>query len=70
MAVRYELTCSSAGRSDSKTVNDVVKTALKENDEVLTLLSLKTGGLYVGVVELTLEHTIDILNLLLLFELD
>ena len=65
----YELTCCCSGRSNAKTIYYIVETALEEEDEVLTLLSAEAAGLGVGVVELTLEHTIHILNLLLLFEL-
>ena len=65
----HELAGSCAGRSDAETVNDVVQTALKEDDEVLTLLTAHTGSLVVGVVELTLEDAVHILDLLLLLEL-
>ena len=65
-----ELACGCPRGSDAKTVYHVVETALKEEDEVLTLLAAHAGSLVVCVVELTLEHTIHIFDFLLLFQLD
>jgi len=65
-----ELACCRPGGSDAETVHHVVETALKEEDEVLTLLAAHTGSLVVCVVELTLENTVHIFDFLLLLQLD
>ena len=69
MAVENELSCCRPCRSETKTIHDVVKTRLKKEEEVLTLLSLHAGRFLVSVAELPFENAVSILNFLLLLEL-
>ena len=69
MTVRNELTRSSAGRSDTEAVNDVIQTALKELDQDLTGDTFGTGSFREQKTELTLEYTIGVFSFLLLSEL-
>ena len=70
VTVVHELTSGGSRRSDTGAVHDVVQTGLEEEEEVLTLLTAHAGSLLVGVAELTLEHTIHVLDLLLLLQLN
>ena len=69
MVVAHELTCGCPGGGDAETIHYIVETALEEEDEVLTLLTGEAGSLHIGVVELTLEHTVHVLDFLLLLKL-
>jgi len=65
-----KLTCSTAGRCNAQTVNNVVKTALEVLKENLTGNTTGTGCLVEHVTELLLQHTIGVLCLLLLSKQD
>jgi hypothetical protein len=65
-----KLTGSTAGGSDTQTVNEVVKTALEVLKENLTGDAAGTGSLLEHVAELLLQHAIGVLCLLLLSKHD
>ena len=65
----HELAGLRTGAGPSGAVHDVVETELEQTEQVLTRGALLTHGLLVGVAELTLEHAVDGLGLLLLLEL-
>jgi hypothetical protein len=68
---RCETSWRAAGRRHREThaVNDVVKAGLEELQQVFTRVALLGRGLLVVVAELTLQQTVDTLDLLLLAQL-
>ena len=66
MAVVDELAGSTASRSYTQTINDVVKTALKTLQEYLTSNTTLTSSLLKHIAELFLKYAVCILGLLLL----
>ena len=69
MLMTYELTSGSTSRSNTQTENNVVQTALEKLKENLTGDTLALCSLLKQVAELTLQHTIGVLSLLLLSQL-
>ena len=69
LAVAYELTSLRTGLGPACAVHHVVEALLKQTQQVLTGWALQTVGLFVGAAELTLEHTVDELGLLLFLQL-
>jgi hypothetical protein len=67
--VTNELTCSSTSGSDTETINNVIETALQVLEKNLTGNTVGLSGCIEHVAELTLQHTISVLCLLLLCEL-
>jgi len=60
------LTCFGACRPETHAVDHVVETAFQQLEQVLASRPLQTRRSLVVVAELTLEHTIDEAQLLLL----
>ena len=69
MTVGNELARSSACRSNTEAVHDVIQTALEELDEDLTGDTFGTGSFREEEAELTLENTVGVFSFLLLSEL-
>ena len=69
VAVQNELTSLSAAFCHAHTVNGVVQSALQQNQQILTGHTGLTLCLCVEVAELSLEHTVVLLDLLLLAKL-
>ena len=69
MVVGNQLAGVAAGLGKAQTVDDVVETALDEDQQVDTSLAGHAGGLLVVGMELVLQDTIDELDLLLLVQL-
>ena len=67
--VGNQLAGVAAGLGKAQTVDDVVETALDEDQQVDTSLAGHAGGLLVVGMELVLQDTIDELDLLLLVQL-
>lgn len=70
MTVRNQLTSLTSGASHAHSENNVVKSGLKELEEVLTGDTLFLGSEFVVVIELLLEDAVDELELLLLLQLE
>ena len=70
MLMAYELASSGAGGSYTETIDDIVKTALKDREEDLASDAFGALGIGVSDAELALEEAIGILSLLLLLELE
>ena len=69
VVVGNQLAGVAAGLGKAQTVDDVVETALDEDQQVDTSLAGHAGGLLVVGMELVLQDTIDELDLLLLVQL-
>ncbi|MNE31207.1 hypothetical protein D3C80_1247590 [compost metagenome] len=67
--VRNQLTGFSASSAVAHTVDDVVQTAFEQLQQVLTSSAFLAGRFFVITAELTLEHTVDTTNFLLLTQL-
>ena len=70
MAVENDLTGCLTGRSKIEAVNNIVKAALEQLDEVITGNTAEACCLLVRVAELALENAIEAADLLLLAKLD
>ena len=70
MTVCNQLTGRRSGRRDSHTENDVVQTALQQDQQVLTLTTLHGGSFLEQVVELTLQYSVSIFDFLFFFQLN
>ena len=68
VAMAHQLTGSGTGGSESETVNDIVKTAFEHLEEHLTGDATRGSSAVEEVAELSFEHTIGVLSLLLLGE--
>ena len=69
MLVTNQLTSSCTCRSNTQTINDIVQTALKKLEKDLTSDTIALSSLVKQVAELTLQHAISVLGLLLLSQL-
>jgi len=67
--VRDQLTGSRTGHSEAHAVDDVVQTGFQQLQQVLAGVALLGRGLLVVVAELTLQQTVDTLDLLLFTQL-
>jgi hypothetical protein len=70
VTVCNDLTSLTARRSETQTVDDVVETSLKENQQLCTGYSLLASGAGERIVELTLKESVRTLYLLLLAKLN
>ena len=68
--VRDELASLGAGDRETHAVDDVVQTAFEQAQQVFAGVALEGRRLGVVVAELTLEHTVDALDLLLFTQLN
>src|SRR5699024_6856 len=69
VTVGDKLTCLTTGTCQTCAVDDVVKTAFQQDNQVVAGLTWLTVCVYVVATELTLKHTVGVLCLLLLLKL-
>jgi hypothetical protein len=65
-----DLSSLATGRTEAKSVNNVIKSSLKENEELSSCYTLGRSRALEGIVELSLKETVGPLNLLLLTKLN
>ena len=70
VAMGDKLTCLGTAASDTKTVDDIVKTSLNEFHEFLTSDTTATGGFSIEFTELALKDAVSIFCFLLLLKLN
>lgn len=67
--MRDQLTGSRTGHSEAHAIDDVVRAGFQQLQQVLAGVALLGRGLLVVVAELTLQQTVDTLDLLLFTQL-
>ena len=65
----HQLTRFSAGRAEAHAIHDVVETRLEQLQQVFTRVALAAVGFSEVAAELTLQHAVDTLDLLLFAQL-
>ena len=70
VAMKHELTCSSAGGSDAKAINHVVQTAFEKLEQDFTGDTFGARSLVEEVAELAFEYAVCVFGLLFLAKLN